>query len=60
MGKQAIEILDLDVPQLIQMLNEAPQRKVAGLLPVLIGARLMGRPMRSEIEPELFCMPRRN
>lgn len=54
MGKQAIEILDLDVPQLIQMLNEALSEEWLAYYQYWIGARLMEGPMRSEIEPELL------
>ncbi len=54
MGKRAVEILDLDVPKLIQMLNEALSEEWLAYYQYWIGARLMEGPMRSEIEPELL------
>lgn len=54
MGKQGIEILDLDVNQLIQYLNEALAEEWLAFYQYWVGARLIEGPMRSEIEPELI------
>ena len=54
MGKQGIEIVDLDVNQLIQYLNEALAEEWLAFYQYWVGARLIEGPMRSEIEPELI------
>jgi bacterioferritin len=54
MGKNAIEILDLDVKKLVKMLNAALSEEWLAYYQYWIGARLMEGPMRSEIEPELL------
>jgi bacterioferritin len=54
MGKQAVDILALDVPRLIKMLNAALAEEWLAYYQYWIGARLMEGPMRSEIEPELL------
>jgi bacterioferritin len=54
MGKQAIEILHIDVKKLIDMLNAALSEEWLAYYQYWIGARLMEGPMRSEIEPELL------
>ncbi len=54
MGKKALEILDLDVPKLLEMLNAALSEEWLAYYQYWIGARLMEGPMRSEIEPELL------
>jgi bacterioferritin len=54
MGKQAVDILSLDVPRLIKMLNAALAEEWLAYYQYWIGARLMEGPMRSEIEPELL------
>ena len=54
MGKQAVDILSIDVPRLIKMLNSALAEEWLAYYQYWIGARLMEGPMRSEIEPELL------
>ncbi len=54
MGKKAIDILKIDVPKLIDMLNAALSEEWLAYYQYWIGARLMEGPMRSEIEPELL------
>jgi len=54
MGKQAVNILDLDVNKLIDMLNAALSEEWLAYYQYWIGARMMEGPMRSEIEPELL------
>ncbi len=54
MGKKAVDIVNLDVNQLIQMLNEALAEEWLAYYQYWIGARMMEGPMRSEIEPELL------
>lgn len=54
MGKQAIDILKIDVKKLIEMLNAALSEEWLAYYQYWIGARMMEGPMRSEIEPELL------
>ncbi len=54
MGKRGLEILGVDAPKLIQMLNEALCEEWLAYYQYWIGARMMEGPMRSEIEPELL------
>ncbi|MBW6458089.1 MAG: ferritin [FCB group bacterium] len=54
MGKQAIEILDLDVKKLIDMLNAALCEEWLAYYQYWIGARVLEGPMRTEVEPELL------
>lgn len=54
MGKKAIDILSIDVPKLIDMLNAALSEEWMAYYQYWIGARIMEGPMRSEIEPELL------
>jgi len=54
MGKQAIDILSIDVKKLLEMLNAALAEEWLAYYQYWIGARLMEGPMRSEIEPELL------
>jgi bacterioferritin len=54
MGKQAVNILELDVPKLLNMLNAALAEEWLAYYQYWIGARLMEGPMRSEVEPELL------
>ena len=54
MGKRAVEILNLDVKQLIDILNAALSEEWLAYYQYWIGARVMEGPMRSEIEPELL------
>lgn len=54
MGKKAIDILKIDVPKLIDILNAALSEEWLAYYQYWIGARLMEGPMRSEIEPELL------
>ena len=54
MGKYAVKISKLDVPQLIKTLNAALAEEWLAYYQYWIGARLMEGPMRSEIEPELL------
>jgi bacterioferritin len=54
MGKQAVDILSIDVPRLIKLLNAALAEEWLAFYQYWIGARLMEGPMRSEIEPELL------
>lgn len=54
MGKQAVNILSLDVKELLNMLNAALSEEWLAYYQYWIGARLMEGPMRSEIEPELL------
>jgi bacterioferritin len=54
MGKQAIDIVNIDVNKLIEMLNWALSEEWLAYYQYWIGARLMEGPMRSEIEPELL------
>ncbi len=54
MGKQAVDILSIDVPRLVKMLNAALAEEWLAYYQYWIGARLMEGPMRSEIEPELL------
>ncbi|MBN2481562.1 MAG: ferritin [Bacteroidales bacterium] len=54
MGKQAVDILDIDVKKLIEMLNAALSEEWLAYYQYWIGARMMEGPMRSEIEPELL------
>ena len=54
MGKQAVNILELDVPKLLDMLNAALAEEWLAYYQYWIGARLMEGPMRSEVEPELL------
>ena len=54
MGKKGLEILGVDAPELIQMLNEALCEEWLAYYQYWIGARMMEGPMRSEIEPELL------
>ncbi len=54
MGRQAINILNLDVNALLKMLNEALAEEWLAFYQYWVGARLMEGPMRSEIEPELL------
>ncbi|MDR1459811.1 MAG: ferritin [Bacteroidales bacterium] len=54
MGKEAVEISDVNVERLIEMLNSALSEEWLAYYQYWIGARLMEGPMRSEIEPELL------
>lgn len=54
MGKQAVDILELDVSKLIDTLNAALAEEWLAYYQYWIGARLMEGPMRSEVEPELL------
>ncbi|MGI5908603.1 MAG: ferritin-like domain-containing protein [Christensenellales bacterium] len=54
MGKQAVAIANLDVPKLIQMLNEALAEEWLAYYQYWVGARMLEGPMRSEVEPELL------
>jgi bacterioferritin len=54
MGKNATEILKVDIQQLLQMLNEALSEEWLAYYQYWIGARMMEGPMRSEVEPELL------
>lgn len=54
MGKQAINILNLDVSKLLTILNAALAEEWLAYYQYWIGARLMEGPMRSEVEPELL------
>lgn len=54
MGKQAVDILQIDVKKLVEMLNAALAEEWLAYYQYWIGARLMEGPMRSEIEPELL------
>jgi bacterioferritin len=54
MGRKAVEILQIEVPELIDMLNAALSEEWLAYYQYWIGARLMEGPMRSEIEPELL------
>lgn len=54
MGKQAVNILDLDLAKLLKMLNAALAEEWLAYYQYWIGARLMEGPMRSEVEPELL------
>jgi bacterioferritin len=54
MGKEAVNILSIDVKKLIDMLNAALSEEWLAYYQYWIGARLMEGPMRSEIEPELL------
>jgi bacterioferritin len=54
MGKEAVEISDVNVEKLIEMLNGALSEEWLAYYQYWIGARLMEGPMRSEIEPELL------
>lgn len=54
MGKQGIEILELDPKKLIDILNMALSEEWLAYYQYWIGARMMEGPMRSEIEPELL------
>jgi bacterioferritin len=54
MGKEAVNILSIDVNKLIDMLNAALSEEWLAYYQYWIGARLMEGPMRSEIEPELL------
>jgi bacterioferritin len=54
MGKEAVNILSIDVNKLIDMLNDALSEEWLAYYQYWIGARLMEGPMRSEIEPELL------
>jgi len=54
MGKHAVEILDVDTEELIEMLNSALCEEWLAFYQYWIGGRMMEGPMRSEIEPELL------
>lgn len=54
MGKNAIDILEVDSEKLIKMLNSALCEEWLAYYQYWIGARMMEGPMRSEIEPELL------
>ncbi|MEN6618760.1 MAG: ferritin-like domain-containing protein [Rikenellaceae bacterium] len=54
MGRQAVNILSIDVKKLTEMLNAALAEEWLAYYQYWIGARLMEGPMRSEIEPELL------
>ncbi len=54
MGRQAIQILDIDVGKLLDMLNAALSEEWLAYYQYWIGAKVMEGPMRSEIEPELL------
>ena len=54
MGKQALNILDIDINKLVGMLNAALSEEWLAYYQYWIGARMMEGPMRSEIEPELL------
>ncbi len=54
MGKKAVEIVNLDINELIQMLNEALAEEWLAYYQYWIGARVMEGPMRTEIEKELL------
>lgn len=54
MGKKAVEISTLDVPQTIQLLNEALAEEWLAYYQYWVGSRLMVGPMRKEVEPELL------
>jgi len=54
MGKKAMEIVNLDINELVQMLNEALAEEWLAYYQYWIGARVMEGPMRTEIEKELL------
>ena len=54
MGKQGVDILDLDVEKLIEMLNAALSEEWLAYYQYWIGARVLEGPMRTEVEPELL------
>lgn len=54
MGKQAVDILDLDVKKLIDMLNAALAEEWLAYYQYWVGARVLEGPMRTEVEPELL------
>jgi bacterioferritin len=54
MGKQGVDILDLDVKKLIDMLNAALCEEWLAYYQYWIGARVLEGPMRTEVEPELL------
>lgn len=54
MGKRAVEILDLDVGNLLELLNEALAEEWLAYYQYWVGARLMEGPMRNEVEAELL------
>ncbi len=54
MGKEAINVLSVDVTKLLEMLNAALAEEWLAYYQYWIGARLMEGPMRSEVEPELL------
>ncbi len=57
MGKEAIKVASVDVKKLIGLLNAALSEEWLAYYQYWIGARLMEGPMRSEVEPECWCMP---
>jgi len=54
MGQKSSQILKVNAPELIQMLNEALAEEWLAYYQYWIGAKVMEGPMRSEIEPELL------
>ena len=54
MGRQAINVVSVDIDELLKMLNAALSEEWLAYYQYWIGARLLEGPMRSEIEPELL------
>ena len=54
MGKEAKQVVSVDVEKLLGMLNAALAEEWLAYYQYWIGARVMEGPMRSEIEPELL------
>ena len=54
MGKEAKQVVSVDLEKLLGMLNAALAEEWLAFYQYWIGARVMEGPMRSEIEPELL------